>query len=104
MEKNAWLDAPPQYRATDQLLRPQNALPVEAAMGAPVVTVDMVAGTVRAQLIHTFRREAAAVEAAAVVDRGAAVQSRVGPEPVQLCGTRRNKCNRSRPFAKMLRT
>jgi hypothetical protein len=42
-------------------------------MGAPVVTVDMMAGTVRAQPIHTFRLEAAAVEASAVADRGAAM-------------------------------
>ncbi|VVS99471.1 hypothetical protein HOE425_240013 [Hoeflea sp. EC-HK425] len=72
---------------------------------AIAVTGDMAAGTVLPRLIHTCRMEAAVAEAVAVVDRGAAaLQSRVGREPVRLCGIRPNKCNRLRLFVKMLRT
>ncbi|WP_313030578.1 hypothetical protein [Brucella sp.] len=64
----------------------------------------MAARTVQDRIICIPRQEAPAAEAAAVADQGGILQSRVGLDLVRLCGTRLNKCSRSRPFVNMLRT
>lgn len=75
------------------------------AIAASVVMAGMAAATAatdHTRPLHTPPQGAAAVGAPA--GRGAAPQSRAGREQVRLCGTRLNKCRRSRRFEKTWRT